>query len=95
MSEKYYDEVVAPKLVELMTLCRDNGMNVVASVEYEPGKTGASIQTAGGCCTALLVESIWAQCFGNFDKFIMTLKARPELTKGHNSIFLSQLGIMP
>jgi hypothetical protein len=95
MSEKYYDDVIAPALLDLMNKCRDNGMNLVADVEYEPGKTAASVQTSAGACISIQITSIWAQSFGNFDKLCMTLMKNPQLTKGHNSIFLHKIGIEP
>ena len=39
MTEKYYDDEIAPKLAEITQLCQDNGMSFFAAVEYEqPGE---------------------------------------------------------
>ena len=34
MSELFYDEQIAPVLMELAEKCRDNGLSMVASVQY-------------------------------------------------------------
>ena len=95
MSEKYYDEVIAPKLMELMKLAEADGTAFLATVEYAPGQTGSSIHLPKDCCVAMRLNHLMAMCNGNFDKFCMALMRSPEFTKGHNSIFLHKIGIEP
>jgi len=42
VSEQFYDEHIAPKLVELAKQCYARGMSFVACVEHEPGKHGGT-----------------------------------------------------
>ena len=41
MSEKWYDEEVAPVLLDLSRKCEARGISMIAVVEYEPRQTGS------------------------------------------------------
>lgn len=72
--EKFYDEVIAPKLLEISQLCRDAGMQFVAVVEYEHGEVGLTEQShidQAGPQFRLAVYG--ARCFGNADALINAL----------------------
>lgn len=38
--ENLYDEQIAPELLRLGNICKDNGLSFLAVVEWSPGKTG-------------------------------------------------------
>ena len=38
--EKFYDDSIAPELLRLGQLCKDNGLSFVAGVEWEPDEVG-------------------------------------------------------
>lgn len=38
--EKFYDEVIAPKLMEVGKICKEKGIPFLAVVEYTPSKVG-------------------------------------------------------
>ena len=42
MSEQKYDELIAPKLLEIGNLCKEHKIPFIASCEYEPGKFGST-----------------------------------------------------
>lgn len=72
--EQFYDEVIAPKLMELAQLCQEKGMQFVAVVEYEQGEVGlterSELAIAG---PQFRLAAYGARCFGNADKLIGAL----------------------
>jgi hypothetical protein len=72
--EQAYDEVIAPKLLELAHLCRDHGMQFVAVVEYETGSVGlteqSNLEIAG---PQFRLAAYGARCNGNADALITAL----------------------
>ena len=46
--EQFYDREIAPTLLELARKCQDNGLSMVAMVEWEPGETGRTACLAAG-----------------------------------------------
>ena len=72
--EPFYDEVIAPKLLELSQLCRDAGMQFVAVVEYEHGKVGLTEQSHVAQAGPEFRLAVYgARCFGNADVLINAL----------------------
>lgn len=86
-NEKFYDEEIAPILMELARKCEDHGISFVASVEYNKGEIGETytLQHPG----IKMLTAYWGmKCHGNIDNFIMVaLKHAKE--HEHSSIFLS------
>ena len=81
MSEKLYDEVIAPKLKEIGDLCVKNGIPLFAFVEYEPGKTAStSFQTNDECIEMVMVRHC-AKTAPNVDGYIIGLS---RWAKKHN-----------
>jgi hypothetical protein len=44
--EKFYDDAIAPLLKVVGELCRQRGMDMVAVVEFEPGRRGETRSSA-------------------------------------------------
>lgn len=42
-NEQFYDEQIAPKLLELAKLCDEQGVGFAAYVEYEPDDVAATV----------------------------------------------------
>jgi hypothetical protein len=97
--EKFYDDEIAPALLDMAKRCAERGMSMVAVVEYEPGtdeddigSTGetVSLQPGSGFKMRLIEAAI--QAHGNADALIMALM-RYATEHGHSSICLQQLGV--
>lgn len=73
MSEKYYDEVIAPALKEIAEKCLSNGMSMVAVVEYEPGERGRTrvMQTDAGLEMTMINHC--AKTAPNVDGYVLGL----------------------
>jgi len=83
MSEKFYDEVIAPELARIAKLCTDNNMSLVAAVEYEPGEIAQTRMFSESATWPIeMVDLAVASC-GNVDKFIISVAkladSRPDL----------------
>ena len=72
-NEKFYDEVIAPKLKEVASLCKEVGMPFFAVVEYAPGDIGeTTMQFPCECLKMVMVR----HCFKtapNIDGYVLGL----------------------
>jgi hypothetical protein len=94
--EKIYDELIAPKLMECATLCKEHGFAIACSVEWEPGETGRTEAhgpwNVDGMPSAKQKLVHWAaRCNGNIDAFLFAV-LKDANKNGHSSVFLKQLG---
>ncbi len=94
--EKLYDELIAPKLLEIAKLCQDHGFAIACSVEWEPGETGRTEAhppwNVDGMPSAKQKLVHWAaRSNGNIDAFL-TAVLKDANKHGHSSIYLKQLG---
>lgn len=92
MSEAIYDEQIAPALLELLKICAANGMQMIASVEYEPGESGTSIQFDGKQSLPMDLGRAALMSHGNVDSLFMSI-IRHAREHGHSSFYLHQLGV--
>jgi hypothetical protein len=94
MSEKLYDEEIAPALREIMQKCREAGMPFLATVEYEPGNFGTSADLPAVEERSLPMDWAYvaARSQGNVDMLIGHL-IREAKRRGHGSAYLMQLGV--
>jgi len=91
--EKYYDDVIAPKLSEMAKDAIAHGLNFFALVEWEPGEYGRTHYCVEGRQGLPFRMANWAaQCGGNVDMFWLTAQ-RYAGKHGHGSFFLKQQGI--
>ncbi len=91
--EKYYDDVIAPKLSELAKDAQLRGLNFLALVEWAPGEHGRTHYCVEGTQGLPLRMANWAaQCNGNVDLFWMTVQKYAR-KYGHESVFLTLQGI--
>ena len=92
MSEKFYDDEIAPKLADIARLCEAHGMSFVASVEFAPGNTGSTALLALSSCMTQRMTAMASRSDGNVDKLIFSLMTYAR-EHGHSSICLLQLGV--
>jgi hypothetical protein len=74
MTEKYYDEVIAPKLSEIATLCHQNGMPFLAVVEYKKGSRGRTFTPKANPSFEMVAINHAAKVMPNVDSFIIGIK---------------------
>lgn len=73
MNEKQYDDVIAPALRTIGAQCEAAGMSMVATVEYDPGKTASTVTLPKGACLAISMQWLCAQAGENIDAFIFAV----------------------
>ncbi|KTT68248.1 hypothetical protein [Sphingomonas sanguinis] len=92
MSEQIYDDIVAPMLLEVMKVCHEHGMPIVATVEYAPGDFGTSADLPANRSLPMDWSYVGARSNGNADVLIGHLVDQAK-KRGHGSVFLKQLGV--
>ena len=90
MSERFYDEEIAPALLALAKKCEAAGLSLVATCEYAEGEIGTTYTMASGASASFRVALYGAEAQGNVDSLILTLRADGE-AHGHNSALLTFL----
>ena len=91
MSEKIYDDKVAPLLKEAANICKKNNMSIVCIVEFSPNCTGETISITGKQGIETTMAYLAVKSNGNADKMLFNLVHYAK-EKGHNSIMLKKLG---
>lgn len=73
MSEEFYDREIAPKLEELANTCKENGMSLVALVEFEPNSIGETRLLHPDASLAMDMLAMCASSGKNVDAYIINL----------------------
>ena len=81
MSEKLYDEVIAPKLKEISELCQANKIPFVALVEYEPGEHGRTEFMPFEASIQMHITTMAARCDANVDALMIGIARTCERKK--------------
>ena len=90
--EQFYDENIAPKLLDLGKLCEEHGLSICCTVEWSPEDRGHTIAFSENASTAMKIIKAAALCKGNVDAmFTAIIKLAKQV--GHGSIYLTQLGV--
>ncbi len=71
MSEAIYDEQVAPLLMQAAKLCEENGLALVAVVEYDQGDRGETRVIPKNAGLAMHMLSMLAASGHNIDGFLL------------------------
>lgn len=90
--ETFYDREIAPVLLQLARKCQDNGLSIVAMVEWEPGETGRTAALAADSGFGIRMAETAMRSVGNVDNLIMALMKYGE-EHGRSSVFLNLLGV--
>ena len=93
MSEKVYDNEIAPKLLEIAKMCETEGIPFLAIVEWTPGKIGRTeLQTNNECIEMVMIRRC-AKTVPNIDSYIIGLSryAKEKNIDTSDSIIMSQL----
>jgi len=91
MSEKEYDDEIAPALLKLANRCKELGMPFTATVEYEMGKRGTTAAAIGENNLDMLVP-YWAGRTGSrMDDLILAVARKiTDLKMPHSCICLER-----
>ena len=73
MSEEFYDDEIAPRLMKICKLCEENGMPFLAVVEYMPKKIGSTHLKTNDECIEMVMIRHCAKTAPNIDGFIIGL----------------------
>jgi hypothetical protein len=86
-TEKQYDELIAPKLLEIADLCRELGMSIVARVEWAPAEIGITQVVPETAGVGQKLTQLAAHAKGNVDALCISLLRRLDCSQ---SIFLQR-----
>lgn len=90
--ERFYDEVLAPKLEEVSNLCHEHGASMICTVEYEPGGMGTTMRGIGpesGIVMKLLQLLTFSK--GNIDGFFMQCMKRFDMSQTMIGSFIRKM----
>ena len=88
MSEKVYDEQVAPLLLKAGEICKAHGMPIVAVVQYGPDEVGDTVFLGDAPDHAVQLVYWAIQARGNLD-LLMGQAIKHASEHGHESAFLA------
>ncbi len=91
-NERFYDDIIAPRLHLLAEEFRQRGMSFVANVEYDPGDTASTILLTENSGYHARLMCAAAESGGNIDSLIFAIMKYAR-EHGHGSICLQQLGV--
>jgi hypothetical protein len=90
--ERFYDENVAPVLMDLAKKCQDNGLSIIAMAEWDPGETGRTASITANAGYGIRMAEAAMRSHGNADSLIMGLM-KHATEHGHGSACLKLLGV--
>lgn len=95
-NERYYDEVIAPALLQMAKDMEDRGMGFVATVEYNPAEAGTTVNTPALKSDHGKMTYYAARSQANIDGLaIAWAKDVRENKRPHGSIVLKYMGVEP
>lgn len=90
--ERFYDEEIAPVLLDLCRRCNERGLSFLAAVEYEPGSVGRTTQFVEPYGLAIDNARAAIMAKDNADALIGFIVAKAE-KRGHSSAYLMRLNV--
>ncbi|WP_439398758.1 hypothetical protein ACRQ5Q_15280 [Bradyrhizobium sp. PMVTL-01] len=90
--EAFYDAEIAPVLKDLAKKCQDNGLSLVAQVEWEPGETGRTVAIVEKSSFGIRMAEAAMRSNGNVDAFLLGVTKYAQ-EHGHSSMFLNLLNV--
>jgi hypothetical protein len=70
-NERFYDEEIAPALMEIATKLKARGMGMVATVEYAPGQRGDTYALPADACLAMRMVQHCSKTAPNVDGYMI------------------------
>lgn len=99
--EKFYDEQIAPALARLAKKCTDNGLSMLAVVEFDTNDAGESgygktMWLADRASESFRWFDLFVRVNANFERYCLAFIRNCVAKKiPHSSIYLERLGIHP
>lgn len=90
MSEKLYDEEIAPRLKEVAELCKKAGIPMLATVWFQGEDSGTTRVFPGEPNPSFTLAHAAHRCRGNLDKLCFTL-VREVSEENNGSVVLQML----
>lgn len=90
--EQFYDDEIAPALLDLMRRCTERGLSFLAVVEWAPEANGRTRGIVPGSGLGIRFADAAVQAGNNVDALFFAI-AKYAHQHGHSSIFLSQMGV--
>ena len=90
MSEKFYDNVIAPALLEISRQCKEANIPFLALVEYAPNEVGRTEFPSDHAGMEMQVAQMAARCRGNVDALFIGIRKYAD-NHGHSSVFLKMM----
>lgn len=90
--EKFYDEVIAPALLELSKKCHDAGMSFIAAVELHDRFIGRTQKYVHPYSDQMDWAAAALHSGGNADTMVGHMITHAKIS-GHGSMFLTLLGV--
>lgn len=93
-NEQFYDEQIAPALLALAERCKERGMSLVATVEYEPKARASTFSLTEEACLAMRMLAMCANAGENVDAYMigLTRYCRENGVDTSSSIYLRRAG---
>jgi hypothetical protein len=90
--EDWFDAEIAPALMALAAKCRERGMAMVATVEYEPGERSSTMSLPDGAGLEMQMLRMCANAGKNVDAYMIGLTRFCEANgiRTDSSMFLSR-----
>ncbi len=88
--EAFYDDKIAPVLLELVKQCEAEGLSLVAMCEFAPNETGTTCSVRKGAGIEIVMANMAMRSLGNVDLLLMSLCHYGD-KHGHNSVMLGRL----
>lgn len=90
-AEEIYDQDIAPKLLEIAKLCKENNFNFIATCHYHKESGGTTLQISRPNIVTRMI--IWAiESKGNLDLFFFkALRYTKNVCPDHNSMVIDML----
>ena len=89
---KIYDDLIEPRMFELVALCKQHNISCEVAIEFNKGKVGCNVYLTADASWGMRLVEATMRCKGNIDQLIMAC-AQYARIHGHDSVFLQNMGI--
>ena len=95
-NERYYDDVIAPALLQMAKDMEARGMGFVATVEYNPDEAGTTVNAPALKTDHGKMTYYAARARANIDSFAINwVRDLRENKRPHGSIVMKLMGLEP
>jgi hypothetical protein len=73
-NEEYYDQEIAPALLEISKKCKERGFSMVATVEYDKDARGSTFLRGPNTGLEMVMLELCAKAGTNVDRYMLSLR---------------------